>query len=275
VGLAPKAEARARGMKGVDEELRGIDPANAALGLLFFVFALFIPAGLLLTSGSPALLGCFVALTLGAVLAMVSQGGGNEKVRVGLSMANNWTDSTAVLILAIPLTVGLTPFVNWLLWSRLGLWAVAAQYAALYAAYSSVYLQTEAAETSKYVDFKDPALRARWASRKIPICILYESYCEGKLAFKADLLDTLERHRNEFIDWRPTFTILRFLIVQAFPQVSSSFKSVMATRHEIADHYDRGNDFFRAFMGPSMVYTCWKAAALYVSVPSASTPLTV
>ena len=131
MGLAPKAEARARGMKGVDEELRGIDPANAALGLLFFVFALFIPAGLLLTSGSPALLGCFVALTLGAVLAMVSQGGGNEKVRVGLSMANNWTDSTAVLILAIPLTVGLTPFVNWLLWSRLGLWAVAAQYLSL------------------------------------------------------------------------------------------------------------------------------------------------
>lgn len=243
-------------MKGVDEELTGIDPANAALGFLFGVFALVVPAGLALTSGSPLAFSAFVAFVALFVLWMVAQGGGNEKVQVGISMANKWTDSTAVLILAIPATIALTPFLNWLLWSRLGLWAVAAQYAGLYGLHELVYMRTPAGATAKYIEFKDARLKARWSARKIPICILYEAYCEGKLAFKSDLLETLEKHRHEFVDWRPTFTIVRFLVVQAFPQVSTSFKTLMATRAEIADHYDRGNDFFRAFMGPSMVYTC-------------------
>lgn len=34
-----------------------------------------------------------------------------------------------------------------------------------------------------------------------------------------------------------------------------SFKDAVATKKEIAAHYDRGNDFFRAFLGPRMVYT--------------------
>jgi cyclopropane fatty-acyl-phospholipid synthase-like methyltransferase len=243
-------------MKGVDEEMQGIDPANAALGFLFLFFAVFIPTGLSLTVTIPILFAVFLAAIVGAILYIVGQGGGGEKVKVGLSMANKWTDSTSVLIIAIPATLAITPFLNWALASTVGVWAVGAQYAALYAAYELLYLKTAAAPTAKYVEFKDAALAKRWSAHKIPICILYEAYCEGKLAFKKDLLETLERHRDEFIDWRPTFTIVRFLIVQAFPQVSTSFKSVLATRREIADHYDRGNDFFRAFMGPSMVYTC-------------------
>jgi cyclopropane fatty-acyl-phospholipid synthase-like methyltransferase len=254
--ISPLARALGPSMKGVDEEIEGIDPANAALAFLFAVFAVVIPAGLALTVRVPLLFCLFVLAAVASVLWMVSQGGGNEKVKVGLSMANKWTDSTAVLILFIPFTVVVTPFLNWFLWTRFGLAAVAAQYALLYAAYEYAYLSTPAAETSKYVAFSDAALAARWSTRKIPICILYESYCEGKLTFKKDLLETLEQHRDEFVDWRPTFSIIRFLIVQAFPHISTSFKNVMATRREIADHYDRGNDFFRAFMGPSMVYTC-------------------
>ena len=34
-----------------------------------------------------------------------------------------------------------------------------------------------------------------------------------------------------------------------------SFKDAVSTKKEIAAHYDRGNDFFRAFLGPRMVYT--------------------
>lgn len=33
---------------------------------------------------------------------------------------------------------------------------------------------------------------------------------------------------------------------QALPSTSSSFKSIAATKKEIADHYDMGNDFFGA-----------------------------
>ena len=43
-----------------------------------------------------------------------------------------------------------------------------------------------------------------------------------------------------------------------------SFKSVTATKKEIAAHYDRGNDFFRAFLGPRMVYT----SGIYYECPT-------
>mmetsp|Transcript_16044 Transcript_16044/g.46814 ORF Transcript_16044/g.46814 Transcript_16044/m.46814 type:complete len:526 (+) Transcript_16044:108-1685(+) len=243
-------------MKGVDEEMKGIDPANLALGFLMTCFSILAPLLMHICASHPVLF--YLPIVMGGVAMAVicTTGGSGEKVKVGLSMANKWTDSTAVLILAIPAAIAAQPVAVYSLWRLFGWWAAAALYVGLYVAYDKVYLDTPAATTSKFLAFSDKALEARWAAKKIPICILYESFCEGKVAFKADLLDTLEHHRGEFIDWRPTFTILRFLIVQAFPQVSSSFKSLVATKHEIADHYDRGNDFFRAFLGPSMIYTC-------------------
>jgi cyclopropane fatty-acyl-phospholipid synthase-like methyltransferase len=47
-----------------------------------------------------------------------------------------------------------------------------------------------------------------------------------------------------------------------------SFKNKIATKKEIAAHYDRGNDFFRAFLGPRMVYT----SGVYYDKPSWSKP---
>ncbi|KAJ1634152.1 hypothetical protein T492DRAFT_1142382 [Pavlovales sp. CCMP2436] len=170
-------------MKGVDKAM-GVDPANAALVSLWAVFAVLVPMGLRLTFGSPAIFCTFVAATIGSVVWLVGQGGANEKLQVGLSMANKWTDSTAVMILAIPITIATTPFINWALWAWFGLWAVFAQYAALYAYYLLVYLDTAPAETTKFIEFADAGLKAAWGQKKIPICILYESYCEGKLTFK-------------------------------------------------------------------------------------------
>ena len=46
---------------------------------------------------------------------------------------------------------------------------------------------------------------------------------------------------------------MQFLIDQLFPSKSSSYKSVEATTKEIAEHYDRGNGFFNAFLGEMMV----------------------
>ena len=43
------------------------------------------------------------------------------------------------------------------------------------------------------------------------------------------------------------------MIKQALPSTSSSFKTITATTKEIEEHYDRGNDFFAAFLGPAMV----------------------
>ena len=80
---------------------------------------------------------------------------------------------------------------------------------------------------------------------------------DDKIRFKKDCLDTLWAHRDEFIDWRPSWNLFWFLLYQLLPSrgdtlegySSSSQKDVASTTKEIAEHYDRGNDFFAAFLG--------------------------
>ena len=103
--------------------------------------------------------------------------------------------------------------------------------------------------------------------------ILVEAFLADEVAFRGDILEVLEEHRDEFIDWRrarrpceallvkrcgprtrpaprrPNWSLFVFLVKQLFPSTSSSHKNVKATKKEIAEHYDRGNDFFAAFLG--------------------------
>tara|TARA_B100000795_G_scaffold114316_1_gene84797 strand:- start:290 stop:1129 length:840 start_codon:yes stop_codon:yes gene_type:complete len=64
---------------------------------------------------------------------------------------------------------------------------------------------------------------------------------------------------------------MQFLIDQLFPSKSTSYKSVKAVSKEIAEHYDRGNGFFNAFLGETMVrrmpHICSRSAVL---APSAA-----
>lgn len=109
-------------------------------------------------------------------------------------------------------------------------------------------------------------------------------FLNDEVAFKGDCLEILDKHREEFVDWRPNWDLyvpIRlelshadaiygqmplmgrcdrfrhptqvFLIKQALPSTSSSFKNISATTKEIEEHYDRGNEFFAAFLGPPMV----------------------
>merc|ERR1719453_1186226 len=121
--------------------------------------------------------------------------------------------------------------------------------------YEFIWLSTPPAETEKYLTFKDNGLKKKWGKRKIPMHILVEEFMNDNIAFKKDVYQTLINDREKFIDWRPNWGLIKFLLEQLFPFTSSSFKSIKATAHEIADHYDRGNDFFNAFLGPMMIYT--------------------
>ena len=85
--------------------------------------------------------------------------------------------------------------------------------------------------------------------------ILVEEFLADNVAFRGDVLETLEQHRDAFVDWRPNWSLFSFILQQGLPASSSSFKTIKATTKEIAEHYDRGNDFFAAFLGPSMIYT--------------------
>ena len=55
--------------------------------------------------------------------------------------------------------------------------------------------------------------------------ILVEHFLDDNIAFKKDCFETLSENREEFIDWRPNWKLMQFLIEQAVPITSSSFKS--------------------------------------------------
>lgn len=178
-----------------------------------------------------------------------------EKIAVGITMANKWTDPTALLITFVGGGLIATPITLAYLAYYYGILAAIAPPAILTVLYKTLYLNTAPADTKAFLEFKDKALGARWGKNKIPMHILVEEFLLDNVAFKGDVLEILDKHRDDFIDWRPTWNLIMFLVRQAIPGLSSSFKDVASTTHEIELHYDQGNDFFNAFLGPMMVYT--------------------
>lgn len=168
-------------------------------------------------------------------------------------MSTRWSDPPIILMgitASVPALIGGT----WMLAKKFGYGYAAAVPAIIYTGYHYIYCNTPKADTTKYLEFKDAALQKRWGKNKIPASALYEAFVEGKVSFKGDTLDLL-RERAAFICYRPTFSVFKFLWSQFVPFLSSSFHDKRTTKREIADHYDRGNDFFAGFLGKAMVYT--------------------
>eukprot|EP01064_Diplonema_japonicum_P020197 TRINITY_DN2931_c1_g3_i2.p1 TRINITY_DN2931_c1_g3~~TRINITY_DN2931_c1_g3_i2.p1 ORF type:complete len:447 (+),score=100.34 TRINITY_DN2931_c1_g3_i2:52-1392(+) len=177
-----------------------------------------------------------------------------EKVKIGYSMSTRWTDPPMMLTAMIP---GILFMIYWSLSSLLNLDLVSliAPFAIGYVLWNFVYHKAEPADIEKYVVFKNAELKKTYGGRKMPMVEFYEHFIDGEIELKGDCLEILQNHHNEFLNYKTTVRQLRWLIEQFFPQTSSSFKDKKATKKEIADHYDRGNDFFAAFLGKSMVYT--------------------
>lgn len=105
---------------------------------------------------------------------------------------------------------------------------------------------------SRFVKFNDPSLAAKYSQRKIPMLVLYEAYADRKLDFKCDVLEALE-NRHHFATFELTFHHLKFLLCNFFPELM--FHSKAQDCEQVRDHYDRGNDFYEAFLGSLMIYT--------------------
>ena len=91
--------------------------------------------------------------------------------------------------------------------------------------------------------------------RKIPAATLTTLYLDDAIEFNMDVLEALESI-DDFVCYMPSWPTIKFLLLQLFPNSNnSSLKDKKTTKREIADHYDRGNDFFNAFLGPRMIYT--------------------
>lgn len=110
----------------------------------------------------------------------------------------------------------------------------------------------QSTNVSRFIDFSDPTLASKYANKKIPMEVLYEAYADGKLDFKCDVLEALE-NRHLFSTYELTFDHIRFLIYNFIPELI--FHSKIQDAEQVCDHYDRGNDFYEAFLGPMMIYT--------------------
>ena len=66
------------------------------------------------------------------------------------------------------------------------------------------------------------------------------------------MLDVLE-NRNDWASFRFTLGHLNFLLKNLLPE--AFFHTREQDETQVREHYDRGNDFYDAFLGPMMIYT--------------------
>ena len=100
--------------------------------------------------------------------------------------------------------------------------------------------------------FRDDAAARSFGDRRIPMTTFVERYIDGTIDVHGDLHELL-RARDEWVNYRFTWEQAKFLLTRFLPSVLVHSKS--ADRAFVCEHYDRGNDFFEAFLGESMVYT--------------------
>jgi len=114
---------------------------------------------------------------------------------------------------------------------------------------------TEIRELTDFIEFKDPALSKKYRDRKIPIGVLHEAFFDKRIDIKTDVYEFLA-HRARLTDesmgsavWAQFGFIFKNLLPELLLHTRRQDKRI------VQDHYDRGNDFFRFFLGPRMVYT--------------------
>jgi cyclopropane fatty-acyl-phospholipid synthase-like methyltransferase len=103
-----------------------------------------------------------------------------------------------------------------------------------------------------YVVFRDAALAARHENKKIPISTLAEAYFDGDVDFQGDIHEMLA-HRHNFTTHVFTLEHYKYFLTKFVPE--TVVHTLADDAELVRGHYDRGNDFFAAFLGPRMVYT--------------------
>jgi cyclopropane fatty-acyl-phospholipid synthase-like methyltransferase len=101
------------------------------------------------------------------------------------------------------------------------------------------------------VDFKDSKLDGRYAARPMPMATLVEAYLDG--AVDIPDMDAFLDARRDVVTFDLTLDHVKFLVTRMIPEWL--IHSRAQDRRIVRDHYDRGNDFFEAFLGETMVYT--------------------
>jgi cyclopropane fatty-acyl-phospholipid synthase-like methyltransferase len=116
----------------------------------------------------------------------------------------------------------------------------------------------------RHLRFHDVKLAERFAKGKVPMTTLYEAYFDGEVDIVGDIYEFLDA-RDKYISYQLTAEHVRFFFKNFIPEVVIHSKA--QDERIVRGHYDRGNDFFGAFLGDRMVYT----AAYFANGPKKST----
>jgi cyclopropane fatty-acyl-phospholipid synthase-like methyltransferase len=103
-----------------------------------------------------------------------------------------------------------------------------------------------------YVTFNDPKLERKYATKRIPMSVLYEAYFDGDIDIKCEMGELIA-NRNLFVEYTLTKEHFKWAVTNFVPEVAIHSKS--QDKRIVREHYDRGNDFFGWFLGERMVYT--------------------
>lgn len=106
------------------------------------------------------------------------------------------------------------------------------------------------AKLSDHVIFNDEKLSKKYKNTEIPMSVLYESYFDGDVDFKGDVFDFLSE-RQSMVKYTITRQHLQWAMTNFVPDVVQHTRA--ADEKLIREKYDRGNDFFEFFLGPSMM----------------------
>ena len=106
-------------------------------------------------------------------------------------------------------------------------------------------------QLTDFVVFNDKKLAARYAGSKIPMSTLFEAYLDGDVDIP-DMEAFLDA-RNGIVKFTLTNDHVKFFVTRMIPEVA--IHSMAQDQRIVREHYDRGDDFFEAFLGERMVYT--------------------
>ena len=116
----------------------------------------------------------------------------------------------------------------------------------------------------KHLRFHDAKLAQRFAKGRVPMTTLYEAYFDGEVDIVGDIYAFLAE-RDRYVQYTLTAEHFKFLFKNFIPE--STIHSKAQDERIVRAHYDRGNDFFGAFLGERMVYT----AAYFANGPDKNT----
>lgn len=99
-----------------------------------------------------------------------------------------------------------------------------------------VYHAVEPADTEKFLEFHDDALKRLYSHSKMPISTFYEEFMHGRVGLKGDMWETLDEHRYEFLNFKVTFRLCKWLIFQV--SVDQKFKGLVKVQKRVSDRSD-------------------------------------